>query len=232
MDKKEVISLQKKLCENLMNEYYHQKGFSLDRKEWGFSRNNIQIPFFAMTTRGPFFTISPSIVFRNQMLLDSINSIVENPILTNGIFILGRELDDFFEISNFHIETDHKVIEVANQYRWQIFAEEDLGWVKEWHMSYMDAVGWKLIQNLETDESIYNFYKKIFVNWTNDDAQLNIFERSYALDMGAHTTLIFLGLRYQFDDIAELIELTRKHLPNSLHLMRAEELNEHFSKID
>lgn len=227
MDYKEATEIQMALCRQLLD-YYQSKGYNLYKKEWDFVHENIVIPFFLMSTRGPYVTIRPSIINKKASLLNQINKIVNTPILNNGVFIAGSLLNSSLLVEDLNLPDQDKVVEIAQMYYCRIFDLRDLDWVVRWHIAYMEEVGWKLIELLKDDETTYSFYKKVFTTWTKDDCDLDIFERSYELDMGAHATMIYLGLRDQHEDVSRLIELTRKHLPNSLYLIRSEELEAHF----
>lgn len=225
MDKKIAKELQKALCFELQD-YYEDREYNLNKKEWNFEKENIRIPFFLMATRGTYITIRPSIVYKSEGLFNDINSIVDMPILSNGFFIAGNQLNSSLEISASDLPYQDKVTEIAEMYYLRLLDFADINWVVEWHKAYMDRVGWHLIGQMIEETSLYNLYKNFFKLYLKslDGNKSNVTR----LDFGSHATMIYLGYKNKEIDADELVEKTLQNFENSLFSQRALEIQSYF----
>ena len=228
MNKKEAQELQQSLCLNLMD-YYASKGYSLDPKEWNIVSNRVILPFYMMSSSGPYITIRPSIIYKEESLLKLINEIIGIPILYNGIFVAGKQIKAIFNKQDILLPHQNKIIEISQMYYWRLFGKADLSWVKEWHIAYMEEVGWNLIKNLQLQECVYGFCRDVFMNYIECKSNKEKLDK-FRLDFGSHTTMIYLGLRDQKEEVQKLIDLTIEHFPNTLYSIRANELRIHFNQ--
>lgn len=227
MDKKTINKIQLKLCNELML-YYSGKGFKLNKKNWNIFKEPIYIPFYPATTRGPYFTIEPCFVLRNKDTINHINSIIKNPILTNGIFKANHKLANMFGESDFDNVIENNFKFDSCTFEWQIYSESDLLWVRNMHIHYMEKVGWQFIDNLKNEESIYKFYNRILREYLADDTERSVLEKPWLIDSGAHTTLIYLGLKNKMKDVNELIYLTYEKVNGTLYTNPIKYLEKHF----
>ena len=89
----ERLKFQKNLIKELMSWHFLEKGFSRDLKELNIYNETFLFPSYANSSRGPFFTLRPSIRINSKILKAEINEIIENPILMNCNFAFGERLN-------------------------------------------------------------------------------------------------------------------------------------------
>ncbi len=232
MRTREIIRILNLICDKLLS-YYEEKMFVLEKRdedELIFRNDKVEVPFYAETTRGAYFTYQPYFHVQIKPIKSSINSIITNPILTNGIFGADTRLARYFGIHDFDKVKENNFKGVYSHFWYKIYGIQDVEWVVERHKLYMDKVGWKFIDNFKSDKSIYDFYKEMFFKWELDNPNLNILERSHNLHSDAHITMIYLGLRDRHSDIRRIIDLTYKNNLGSIIVNATRELVEYFSK--
>jgi len=229
MKKTKIVKIQKKFCLGLLSKM-EDKSFMLDRVEWRLYNKEVVLPFYASTTRGPFFTMKPSFIVQIESLKSEINNIIRREILSCGIFTLGYRFDKVLGVNGINDSIPgHNCKEIIGNYYWQIFDENDLTWMIDWYVKYLELGGWEFINKLKSHEKIYDFYKNIYMNYLNDSPDLDLFQRSFSLNSDAHTTMLYLGLKYGFPEIEEVIELTLEHEKGTLIHERTIKLKRYFA---
>lgn len=232
MKKNHVCSILNELSTLLMRDYFTQRGFFLeiDKKycEFGIKNDYLDIPLYPETKLGPFFTILPSIRLFRKDLLDEINSILTQPIFTNGIICFSRRLDEILGVKKEILDKIYpEVIDSGLHYLIQIFSKNDIERVEEWLIFYFNLLEELMFSTLNNDRSIYDFYKNVFQKWAKS-FQINPFEQSLQLCPGAHVSMIYLGLKNQFPGVKELIDETKTYWDGSLYYGRVSELQKYF----
>lgn len=228
MDKRTVNDIQKEFCQRLLSRM-DNTSFKLDKKEWNIYNDEVVLPFYASTTRGPFFTIRPSFIVQIDALKTEISRIIGRKILSCGMFFLGPKLDKSLGVMNINEHVLNNRCKESLGYYWQIYDKSDVDWMVNWFVMYLDLGGWKFINIFKSHEAIYDLYKDIFINNLQDAPGLNILERSLGLGHEAHITMLYLGLKYNLEGIEELMELTLAHKKGTLYQEPALELKNYFA---
>ena len=190
MEKRKINRIQRIFCEQVL-QLLDDNSFLLNRKDWGIYNQEVVLPFFAGTTRGPFFTITPSFTVHINSLKAGIENITNQKILTNGIFVTGIWLDKKLGIEDVNSKVDgHNCSKINGAYYWKISEETDVKWMINWFMKYLELGGRDFIEKFKDHEWIYDFYKNIFLTYLAEDSNLHFLERSISLHPDAHTTML------------------------------------------
>lgn len=126
-------------------------------------------------------------------------------------YLGNNQLNDDLQNTSDNCELIHGL------YRFYIFSEDDISWIIEWYKLFFENIGWKLMDELSTDEGFYDFFCSSFsdfVKFKREFVSLEYWEQvkidrfNVPHSRNGLITAVYLGLKNGYEGVDELMDLT------------------------
>ena len=213
---------------------FENLGYNKDLKEMDIYNHTFLYPFYAASSRGPFFTFAPSLRIKSKELMNEINLITSYQILMNCTFAFGERLNRHLGESNIRgYKQEENIINLlAHQYSVRINTVDDYEWTLAWFKHYIENVCFPLVNQVTEQIDLFNFLKNIFKQQIEYEKGKDIRElmNSYEISIGHNEiiTMIYLGYKHEQKDIHELAKMASEYKKGPLYHDPIIELIHHF----
>lgn len=223
MKTRDRLKFQKQLIKDLMQWEFTEQGYKMDLKELRIYNHQFTYPFYAATSRGPFFTFRPSFMVESQDLIKEVNSITRYQILFNCKFSFGERLNRYLSVENIrgYIEEENIYNLIAHNYSVRIYQLEQYDWALEWFKHYIEEVCFLLAKQIESEQLLYQFLRKVFneqvLRPKNEDIRDSLNSYEFSIGHNEIITMIYLGYKYKMDNIGQLARMAAGYKEGPLY---------------